>query len=132
MATMKCWAQDAMRQAEEALRQGDLSDALDHQADAMSNLRDGIRSLNQALAQSETDPNSADGMQQSARRQGEEDPLGRQSGQGNSGISQGREISSDSIEKRAEEILKEIRRRAGERERQEDERQYLNRLLEKY
>ena len=125
-------AEEAMRRAEEALREGDLSGALDDQADALSNLREGIRSLNQALAQSEADPNDADGTQQSQRQQRGEDPLGRNDGQGTSGVSQGDDVSTQDMAQRAQELLDEIRRRSGEMDRSTQEREYLKRLLDKF
>ena len=44
-------AEEAMRRAEEALEEGDFSGALDRQAEAMENLREGLRNLSRSLAQ---------------------------------------------------------------------------------
>ena len=58
------------------------------------------------------------------------DPLGRlQGGDGSSGTAEARRDGQDS-EAQAAELLEEIRRRAGERNRSESERDYLKRLLD--
>ena len=60
------------------------------------------------------------------------DPLGREAG------NFGRLGTDDSLlggedqQRRAQDLLDEIRRRAGERERPEAERDYLNRLLDRF
>ena len=58
------------------------------------------------------------------------DPLGRpQGGDGSSGTAEARRDGQDP-EAQAAELLEEIRRRAGERDRSESERDYLKRLLD--
>lgn len=125
-------AEQQMNEAERSLRQGDLSGALDRQAEAMDRLRDGMRALSDAQNQ----------MSRDAQRNGEapaggagdpnaqRDPLGRETG--NSG-----RIGSDSnlaqgpdVQRRAQDLLDEIRRRAGEQQRADSERDYLRRLLD--
>lgn len=122
----------AMREAEDALRDGDLSGALDRQAEAMQALREGYRQLgqegqrDQADAQEGARPNGQDGGQE--RR----DPLGRTPG--DTGV-MGSEDGLADIEggyRRAEELLDEIRKRSAEQERSDAELDYLKRLLERF
>ncbi|TRD22172.1 DUF4175 domain-containing protein [Palleronia caenipelagi] len=124
-------AEQAMRDAEGALEQGDTSGALDRQADAMEALRDGLRNLGEALAQEQQ------GGQGQSQAQGENagegrDPLGRESGQNGQFGSDQNMMGDEAVRRRAEELLDEIRRRTGEQDRPEDERDYLRRLLDRF
>ncbi len=121
----------AMEEAERALREGDLPGALDHQADAMEALRDGIRRFGEALAE--------DNRQEGRRAEGEavgpddpqgRDPLGRQLGESARIGSDRNMLQGKDVYRRAEELLDEIRRRSGEQSRPEGERNYLKRLLD--
>ena len=125
-------AQDAMRSAQEALEEGDIAGALDRQSEAMDSLREGIRNLSRSLAQNNQGPRQEGGTESTQRDIQSQDPLGRSSGAGASSDAQGSEIDQREMTKRAKELLEEIRRRAGERERSDDERNYLKKLLEKF
>ena len=125
-------AQDAMRSAQEALEEGNIAGALDRQSEAMDSLREGIRNLSRSLAQNNQGPRQEGGTESTQRDRQSQDPLGRSSGAGASSDAQGREIDQREMAKRAKELLEEIRRRAGERERSDDERNYLKKLLEKF
>ena len=122
----------AMEEAERALRDGDLPGALDRQAEAMEALRDGIRDFGEALA----DDNRRKGQAQDGEAFGRDDPnsnrdpLGREPGD-NARIGSDRNLLQDKdIYRRAEDLLREIRRRSGEQSRPENERNYLKRLLD--
>ena len=122
-------AERRMTEAERALREGDLSGALDRQAEAMDALREGIRALGDA--QAEADRQDQGGTQEETRDDTGLDPLGREP------VQNGRRIGSDrnlaqgpDVQRRAQELLDEIRRRAGEQDRSQTERDYLRRLLE--
>ena len=122
----------AMDGAEEALRNNDLSEAIDNQSQAMEALREGMRALGDAMAQEQQQnqpgQGNADGNQQANNR----DPLGRNQSS-NGGESTEGELSMDNdAYGRARELLDEIRRRSGEAERPEVERDYLNRLLDRF
>lgn len=120
-------AERAMRRAEEALENGDLDGAVDQQAQAMDALRQGIRDINEAQRSESADAAEENGDQQNGQGR---DPLGRpQGGDGSSGTAEARRDGQDP-EAQAAELLEEIRRRAGERERSENERDYLKRLLD--
>lgn len=127
-------AEGAMDGAEEALRNGDLAEAIDRQAEALDALRNGMRSLGEALAQNQPDgqgPGSEQGVATPER-----DPLGRGRGE-NAGQRQG-EGDAGALpgigdpNRRAGEILDEIRRRSAEQDRSETERDYLRRLLDRF
>ena len=121
----------AMDGAEQALRGDDLPEAIDRQAEAMDALRDGMRSLGEAMAENNQGQAGQGQAQSNALGQfGEQDPLGR-SNQGLSGDRGDFEARED-VYRRAGELLDEIRRRSGETERPDLERDYLNRLLDRF
>ena len=132
-------AQRDMGAARDALNNGDLNSALDEQAEALDRLREGA----QALAE--------EGRQQ---QQGQESGQGRENGRGNNADAgqnpdrldpfgrvgrtfgpddgEGVDVPGERARNRAQEIQREIRRRQGERERPEDERNYLDRLQDRF
>ena len=120
----------AMDGAEEALRQNDLAEAIDNQAQAMEALREGMRSLGEAMAQEQTQPGQ--GTSPSDRRAEARDPLGRESGNAGADGDTGPLALDDDAYGRARELLDEIRRRSGDTERSEVERDYLKRLLDRF
>ncbi len=128
-------AEGAMEGAEEALRDGDLAEAIDRQAEAMDALRNGMRELGQALAQNQqAEPGQGSEQGEAAGRPvpGERDPLGREIGNtGQMGTDQ-QILGREEINRRAEELLGEIRRRSAEQDRPEVERDYLRRLLDQF
>ena len=129
-------AEGAMDGAEEALRDGDLAEAIDQQAEAMDALRDGLRNLGQALAENQvedlqegqgTRTGRAEGRPEPERR----DPLGRQMGNtGQFGTEES--MLKDEINRRAEELLQELRERSADQERPQLELDYLRRLLDRF
>ncbi|WP_197917052.1 TIGR02302 family protein [Thiosulfatihalobacter marinus] len=121
-------ADEAMEGAEDALRGDDLAEAIDRQAEAMDALREGMRSLGEAMAQQEQS-----GQQGTAENQGNaQDPLGRSAGnRGPAGTEEGL-LQGEDVYRQARRLLDEIRRRAGEIDRPELERNYLERLLDRF
>ncbi len=121
----------AMKDAEKALRDGDLPQALDKQAQALDQLRNGMKQLGDALAQSQQDRNPNDGQTaQESAPQGQRDPLGRNTGEGSQMGSDHSLLQGQDVYRRAQELLDEIRKRAGEQGRPDQERSYLKRLLD--
>lgn len=119
----------AMEGAEQALRGGDSAEAIDRQSEAMEALREGMRSMGEALAQQQPDGQPNGQGQPSATAQGQRlDPLGRNS----NGVQDGGEVGEGQAYRRAWDLLEDIRRRAGERERSPQERNYLQRLLDRF
>ncbi|CTQ48598.1 DUF4175 domain-containing protein [Jannaschia donghaensis] len=129
-------AEGAMEDAEQDLADGNLGGALDDQARAMDALRDGMQELGRALAGDRPPGSDQPGNQgQQGDRPGraiDRDPLGRQSGEG------GQIGSTESLgegpeaQRRARDLMDEIRRRSGERDRPELELDYLRRLLDRF
>ena len=128
-------AEGAMEGAEDALRDGDLAEAIDQQAEALDALRNGMRELGQALAEnqnSEPGQGTEQGEASGRPEQGQRDPLGREMGNtGQLGTDQ-ELLGGVDINRRAEELLDEIRRRSAEQNRPEIERDYLRRLLDQF
>lgn len=121
----------AMEDAERALREGDLPGALDRQAEALDALRNGLQSLNEAQdgnRQASNQPDMLGDPDQSP--DGQRDPLGRESGRNGRIGSDQSILNNGEVYRRAQELLDEIRRRAGEQGRSTDERSYLKRLLD--
>ncbi|MEP2783399.1 MAG: TIGR02302 family protein [Pseudoruegeria sp.] len=123
-------AGEAMEGAEEALRQGDNAEALDRQADAMEALREGMRNLGEAMAQQQQEGQQGESVGE-ANPNGR-DPLGRDSGtQGNIGSDENL-LQGEDVYRRAKDLLDEIRRKSGERDRPAFELDYLKRLLDRF
>lgn len=122
----------AMDDAERALRDNDLSGALDKQAEAMDALRDGMRNLGRAMAQQNQNQGDEKGQAQGQAQGNTRDPLGREIGDVGRLGSDRNILPGQDIYRRARELLDELRRRAGDQSRPEVERDYLKRLLQQF
>lgn len=112
-------AAGAMRNSEEALERGDLSASRDAQADAIRALRDAGDAIAREMGEQGGD-------------QGEgTDPLGRSSDSINSDNAE-RDIDARDNAERSREIIEELRRRAADAERDQQEQDYLDRLLKRF
>ncbi|MBW6417927.1 DUF4175 domain-containing protein [Celeribacter sp. PS-C1] len=125
-------ADRAMEEAERALREGDLSGALDGQAEAMEALREGMRQLGEQQAQQQQNQEGQDGQGNAGGEPQGRDPLGRRPGDTGRFGSDDEFYEGEDVYRRAEELLDEIRRRTEDRERTAEERDYLNRLLDQF
>jgi len=128
-------AEGAMDGAEQALRDGDLAEAIDRQSEALDALRNGMRSLSEALAENQiTEPGQGSEQGEAGTRvePARRDPLGRELGNTGQAGTDENMLSDEDINRRAEELLGEIRRRSAEQERPEIERDYLRRLLDRF
>jgi ABC-type dipeptide/oligopeptide/nickel transport system ATPase component len=100
---------------------------------ALEALREGIRDLGEAMAQDNRQEGEAQGGRQANRDDpAGRDPLGRQQGNSLRIGSDDNLLSDEDVYRRAEELLDEIRRRSGDLNRPEGERDYLKRLLESF
>ncbi len=121
-------AERAMDTAREALGQGNGSAALEAQADALQALRQGTRDLGRNLSQmlgmapGQAGENGAGGR----------DPLGRPRPSRRAGTGDEVQVPTQAEVKRVREILDELRRRAGERSRPQEELDYIDRLLRRF
>lgn len=123
----------AMEEAEDALRDGDLSGALDRQAEAMEALRDGMQNFGEAMAEEQRQNRDGQGGERefgSADPNGT-DPLGRRQGE-TARIGSDENMVQNDPDTRAQELLDEIRRRSGELTRPLEELDYLKRLLQMF
>jgi len=128
-------AERAMREAERALREGDLSGALDRQADAMEAMREGMRNFGEAMAQEQQPGQAAPGQGEAfgnADPNGQQDPLGRNTGEMGRIGSDRNMLQGEDVYRRAQDLLDEIRRRTGEQTRPDSELDYLRRLLDNF
>lgn len=139
-------AEEAMKQAEGALGQGDESGAVDAQGRALEGLRRGGRNMARQMQQQQGEPGQegdepsqfGEGPGGPGEAQGRadndernDDPLGRptpsqEAGDRSKFRKGGREST---LEQRAREVIEELRRRLGDPNRLEAERDYLERLL---
>ena len=110
-------ARRAMEDAARALREGDGEDALARQDEALAGLRSAAQSAAEALEQELNQGEEGEGN----------DPLGRGAAEG-----QDTQLPSESERQRARDILEELRRRAAERGRPQEELDYIDRLLERF
>lgn len=126
-------AERNMGEAEESLREGDTAGALDRQAEAIDNLREGMRQMAENMDQAEGQAQSGQpGAEGEATADGRSDPLGRPLGaQGDVGTNERMVPDADTAAK-ARGLLDEIRRRSGDQARPEIELDYLRRLLERF
>lgn len=123
-------ADRAMDEAAQALREGDARRALERQAEAMDALREGVRQLREGQAQDQAERAEA-GQGEEAQGLGR-DPLGRERGESREGGLSGDTLPGEDPRARARDLLDEIRRRLAERERPEAERDYLDRLIDRF
>jgi len=114
----------AMLGSREALSAEDLAEAGRAQEDAIQALREAGKSLSRAVK-----------SQQRAENDGEDE--GKDSnplGQANGIEDENAEADVDGLDNatRSRELLEELRRRASEQEREQSEREYLERLLKRF
>ena len=120
----------AMKDAEEALKNGDLDGALDRQAEAMEAMRDGMKDFGEALAQEQRENRDGQADDQTGRADPKgRDPLGREPGD-SARIGSDRNMVENDPNQRAQALLDEIRRRSGDLTRPGAELDYLKRLLD--
>lgn len=119
-------ARSAMREAEGALAGDDFSAANDAMERAIANLRDGA----EALAREQM-RQAQEGQGQGREGRGERgvDPLGRPAGEA---IGEGVEVPGEGEAGRTRAVIEELRRRLGEPGRDDEEVDYLERLLERF
>ncbi|WP_114393290.1 TIGR02302 family protein [Oleisolibacter albus] len=125
-------AERAMREAEQALGQGMPGEAVPSQNQALDQLQQGLQSMQQQMQQAQGS-GSQPMMRRQAGRQPGRDPLGRSMQPGNGQYNTDQvKIPTESDLQRAREILDELRRRSGEQNRPKLERDYIERLLERF
>lgn len=114
-------AEEAMRRSEDALQQGNLAGAGEAQQDAIRALREAGEALAEAVSDRQGEAGEENGS----------DPLGR-SDDGFDNGNDTADIDDRDNATRSRELLEELRRRAAEQQREAEEREYLERLLERF
>ncbi|WP_051431726.1 TIGR02302 family protein [Rhodovibrio salinarum] len=130
-------AEQEMRDAARALQQGQPGQATGPQQNALDQLQQGMQAMQQAMQQQQGNQpgqGTAPAMGQRGLAPGQQqDPLGRNREDG------GRASSNEDVQipeetqlQRSREILDELRQRSGDRSRPEFERNYIDRLLNRF
>jgi uncharacterized protein (TIGR02302 family) len=123
-------AERAMKEATEALRDGAPDQAVAAQGEALEQIQQTMKSMQEQMARA--NPGQAGGQRTPSGRQQGRDPLGRPLP--GSGTLNGEEVKipAGADMQRAREILEELRRRASEQNRPKAEREYIDRLLDRF
>jgi hypothetical protein len=125
-------AELAMRAARDALQQGQAGQALDPEAQALDQLRQGGQAMMQEMQRMYGQGQGQMPGQQFGQAPNNRDPLGRSMyNQGGADL-WGERIPTELDLGRARAILEELYRRAGQRHRPTTELEYLQRLLERF
>lgn len=123
----------AMGHAAEAMENGDLTETLNQQANAIEALREGLRQFDQAMenqqAQREGEHGKSPGE---GPRSNRADPLGRGPNNGRASATDDPLYDREDVYRRAQELMDELRRRSGDGTRPDVERDYLERLLDQF
>lgn len=120
-------AGEAMGEAEQSLGMGDAGDALDQQGRALDNLRRGAQSMAEQMAQG-----MAQGGQPGPNGRQRTDPFGRPLRTDGPDYGVTVKVPEEIDAQRAREILQELRRRLSDPSRPRIEKDYLERLLERF
>lgn len=132
-------AERSMRDAEERLGEGDAGGALNDQADAMDAMREGLRQMNEQQRQAQGEQQGGEGQgnqgngPRGQRQSNSLDPLGREQGNGFSdqNHTNNRGLNARRAD-RARKVFEDIRERSNERQRPQQELEYLDRLLDRF
>jgi hypothetical protein len=111
-------AGEAMDKAQQSLNQKNLSNATNEEKNALEQLRQGANALAKQAKDSENSP----------KGEADDDPLGRSKGATGNNV----KIPDMNELARARAILQELRKRAGERGRPQQELDYYDRLLKEF
>lgn len=126
-------AEQAMRRSEQALGGGQPGQAVGPQTEALDQLQQGMEGLvDQMMEQMARQGMQPRPGQPGQRIESGRDPLGRPTSEGGSIDSGDVRIPEEADIQRARQILDELRRRLGERDRPELEHDYIERLLRRF
>ena len=122
----------AMGNAEQALRQDQLGQAIDSRAQVMERLREGLQSLAEALTENQEEQKLGQGEQDGNRQAQSKNLLGpSQNGDGVDPEAEGN-VSDAEVYRCVCDLLAEIRRKSAQDERTEAELDYLKRLIDRF
>ena len=124
-------AEQAMRNARDALRNNQPEGAVNPQGEALDQLQQGMRSMVEELArQQDGEGEGGESAQDSSEQEGMADPFARYPGDETQ--SDGVELPTEMELQRSREILRELRRRRLDQSRPPSELDYLDRLLRQF
>ncbi|TXH34329.1 MAG: DUF4175 family protein [Rhodospirillaceae bacterium] len=124
-------AEQAMRGAGEALRQGDLDSAANAQNEALSHLQQGLGQLGQMLSQKSGGQRSGPGQRDRMDPFGRASPGSEDSGS-NATETNGVKVPDQDAMQRSRQIFEELRQRRNDPSRPKLERDYIDRLLRQF
>lgn len=123
-------ARRAMELSEDSLSVEDFAGANEAQQQAIEALRAAASSL---IAQSDLSEQDGEGGTRAGGREGDRgDPFGREADGEGTATGLGADVPEKSDRQRARELIEELRRRAAEQNRDAEELDYLDRLLERF
>lgn len=125
-------ADQAMRDARGALQNDQPGQAVPSQSDALDQLRQGAQSMLQQMQNQMNANGGPEGRDPGRADPSREDPLGRPMLGSNQDDGNSTKVPSQFDMQRAREILEELYRRSGERQRPQGERDYIERLLKQF
>jgi len=131
-------ADRAMRDSSDALGRGSPGEAVGPQTEALDALQQATKEMIDQMTGAFGGPGNFGDLPDGARPNADRDPLGRPTGDSAEGTyTDGRLRMGKSLEdafglERAKEILDELRRRAGDTSRPDQERDYIERLLKRF
>ncbi|MHA1599377.1 MAG: TIGR02302 family protein [Alphaproteobacteria bacterium] len=125
-------AEQSMRDARDALQNGRPGDAVQPQTRTMDQLQQGMQSMAQQFMEQMGEAAERNMGQMGVRPGNGQDPLGRRPGGSGIEALEGVEIPDRMELRRAREILDELRRRRGDRQRPALELDYIDRLLRQF
>jgi uncharacterized protein (TIGR02302 family) len=131
-------ADRAMRGAVDALRRAQPGQATGPQTEALDALQQAARAMAQQMMGLNGNPDGTEPGDNEGLEQAKRDPFGRMTDEnGNGGLDDGGlmrmgQSPNDYALEKAKQILEELRQRAGERDRPEIERDYIDRLLKQF
>ena len=122
-----------MRDARNALQQGDPGQAMGPESNALDMMQQGGQALLEELReQMANQPGQGMGQPNQAAQRPGRDPLGRERRNDGGSSTAGTEVPPENDLGRARSVLEELQRRAGDRNRPSSELDYLNRLLDRF
>ena len=121
---------EAMGNAQGSLNRKDYKGAMPSQSDALQKLREGMQAMGEQLSKPGQGSGGTAEDQDENGKQGR-DPFGRKEGNGSVDDSSVR-IPDEGDPQRSREVLDELRKRSGERDRSRAEHDYIDRLLKDY
>lgn len=125
-------ALEGMLRSQEELREGDVASALPLQREVIERLRDAAERTAREAFEANRGAQPSGATTPGSSEEVQRDPFGRRSGGSSVSDGLGVEVPEELDRERSREYRDEIRRRAGEPERGEDERDYLRRLLDRF